>query len=1401
MQEQIEDAQTPAESPPQVELPVERGQESENEEPQPRAPHERESEPTPHPSPETPGDAGAPLEPQTGTVTTPTDKPPIRANDIRAAKPEEVKETKETEREPRREDALRELTAHELQKIEEVCVLPQSITHGELGRDAKVLVVYGPENTGKFTCAVRLGLDLLVGTPSADAAERGVLMNYRIGLDRLFKQIGLDHPRYRDALAAQQQLIENLDAMRFGDTETLRATRNRILDHLNHLAMDVLRTSFNQLCISVANVARAHIKVYRRSPRERRTLTDLLQTSSLAEGDICVIENVLINEADFAELSEELLALVDSKNYHLILTSIFQPDPSSGFPDYLGRIATFIDDDPARARFMHDVLHNHLRFYRQSIDDAVQTQVLGQLRLPRQIDEFCRRRTRLPPNAAAQQEIELAAEIAGYSDPRFLRSWFENLDENAKLYAMLIALFGELNHSILDDIYLVAVKRLRDDGVTKLNDSRQYGLNDIFEKTHAVEHARAVSFADRAFELEVRHQIGNYRHLLWSLMDILLQLIEHYRAPYYWEFRKALGVAIGQLGHYYANELEPTVFVNKLEALLHTLALHESGGVVAVVGYALDELCRASSEYHAFVTNLLKNWVESGDPDLMWASAAAVWRIYDGLARTAQADGGSSLAARRAADTLSNIRTTFAELAKTFDQFSDKARRKALVKILQPDRPEDVTLSPLREPEIARQVLQQLTVWALNNVSSILYAVRWIAIFDAEYAIRQINEWLSGKDDNLCALGQSASLQLFTESTDPEVQLIEERHKPLLDLIGPLLRTDQEVVNTILQALLEWVRRPDWLPRVHHALLKAANRATEDEAIRLIDGLSHEWLNSDVFDARRIGQSLIARACAILGMPVDLPGRYIAVILDGSRGSRLNRLSALLGRELYERLDSQVETRVAQLGDIRVFAQSSQPVSTSDLQMDYAKANLLMPPLEQLDQSTLHFALVVTWGTIADFEDALAASWRDRLLVAGTRRQPEWPESLEVISINSDDLEHSRKLTEAAARVCLARALASLPADDWWSTIGEYVQCLPSDVDTIAVKLNSWIGQLDTIESSRHPADLVRVIVCTILWLAKVDVGRSVKIIRDWLNTAGDSDESKLAQSVGAACGKALFRLHMHIDPPPSVETHDVLLSLAPSIAQLDWNSIAAVLEAVRRWAVRTEWATRLLIRPGGTHSEFVELIDIAAQNNYEALVSALETWPELTDTKPIPESVVQLLRSLRLRIALRTRKPLPPLGEGQSYYLVVVDVAGRSDQSRRRVGELAGKLVKRLNEEHKDRLLALGYKLGYDLPIRVLGEQFAPEAFIPANGEDRPALLGQILEAYAIEQVSFVVLFTNNAVLDEDDWRNTAWSDRVFRYSDGSQPRESPFAVIPKAADAEEIDSILHYLAQNRGV
>jgi hypothetical protein len=72
--------------------------------------------------------------------------------------------------------------------------------------------------------------------------------SYEIGISRMMNRIKPFENEYSDALVLEQRLLENISRSRqFGDSESTRADRFRIIDALNRIALSTLGVPFNEL--------------------------------------------------------------------------------------------------------------------------------------------------------------------------------------------------------------------------------------------------------------------------------------------------------------------------------------------------------------------------------------------------------------------------------------------------------------------------------------------------------------------------------------------------------------------------------------------------------------------------------------------------------------------------------------------------------------------------------------------------------------------------------------------------------------------------------------------------------------------------------------------------------------------------------------------------------------------------------------------------------------------------------------------------------------------------------------------------------------------------------------------------------------------------------------------------
>lgn len=91
------------------------------------------------------------------------------------------------------------------------------------------------------------------------------LFNYRIGTQKLLNFLGKDNPSYRVVASYEVQLLDNIrSAESFGDTETLRHERRRILSSLSDFSLKETNRKFVSFCkpdpIQVSSISESYIE-------------------------------------------------------------------------------------------------------------------------------------------------------------------------------------------------------------------------------------------------------------------------------------------------------------------------------------------------------------------------------------------------------------------------------------------------------------------------------------------------------------------------------------------------------------------------------------------------------------------------------------------------------------------------------------------------------------------------------------------------------------------------------------------------------------------------------------------------------------------------------------------------------------------------------------------------------------------------------------------------------------------------------------------------------------------------------------------------------------------------------------------------------------------------------------
>lgn len=1299
-------------------------------------------------------------------------------------------------------------TAHYLEQIDTVT------------SEQRIWVVSGSLQSGKFTTALHLGLALLqqgrpldrtlyepTETVSSQRRPEEYARGIRLLRQRLLERRSGGEGMLEDAAIAELGALEAslLDNLSNIDDENLRAARYRTLAQLSRRSFDLFNISFPDLCrwteptgngVTLASPAQAlpRVKILRQYKKDSLALLDLLEESQLEAQTIYIIEQAFESGVTLSELTPALRESLANKNCYLILTTELTEHllRDRGIPHISTR---FPHDGEKLLVFLRAVLVSHLDYYStvEAISEPVRAQVekasekilRDALRLPFTIDMFCARLRELPSDASSDEVTKLADEV-GRIDREATRAWFQALSENERLYALLSYLFGGVDRYTLDELYTVATRRLRQDGVVGLRDPREAGLGDIRDKVRAhVTEANTVQFNNLALVEETRRQVSNYHHILWSLCEVVfIDLIQQNSSTAAVRFRQSLGAAIGRLGVYHLLKLQP---------LLDALAAHDSGGVAATAGYILDGLVRTEPSLCSWIAEWIDRWARSQDPDRMWTACAAIWRVYDSVAELAGGDEAASHT-QLASDTLVKLRESLTEVASHPDRFHEGVRSRAAQRANEeaytafPDSPTDDSAAQA-QVEAARQALRetilqaQVQQWVAALVEAVHHALGQIARQHGDTVVTLVEGWLQDPpDSNQHVVGELAVGQLFSDTVAGQsqrtVRLSVERHEPLLRLVAPMLGADTDAIRELLGVLRHWIQQEEWAPRVQQALLDTAARVSPAHRLRLIDLVAEEWADEGMTVAA-VAQRVVARSRHIDGVPTDVPGSEGALILvDSTRPARRQRsIGARLARQVSLDLAAVAPTSLGALGFAQVLGSSDGQSPRGALAPTEAP-RLATPVVETLAGHDHFLVLLLTWGTIIDLDDLHEGPWSDRVLVGALSHAPVLPEGVAHITIT--DWRNPRQAASSissTATTQMVRALACRDADSWWQRIGPLLGLEVPDAQEVDRKLEQWLTNLRD-RSALPTEDPLRAVIATCCWLATADIAACVDRLARWLLSDDDSD--RLA---GGAAARALFYLFGSAPHVPPLSTHEALLKLVVPLAAQGWPSAHAILFAARRWVRERSWVERLLEPPDGAAAEILRLVDALSAGDRRHLARLLESWdtPLLGDnTDSTPGNVKRLREQLALRVALGSGRLLPPLTAGQSYGVVVVDTSIARRPLRRSMAQVASAAVQEIRKKYSDGTVQLLlFRLGQQTPLAGPTERPAADIIAPPDTALPPRLLGPLLSCLHVEQVRFVVLISPSPAHDEEDWYEPPWAERLHIYR-GASSDTLPIGVIP---------------------
>jgi WD40 repeat protein len=1120
---------------------------------------------------------------------------------------------------------LNDVGSDEREKIRAVYIRPKEyqevldrLKRQEKQERDRILIIYGEDHTGKYASALALGMDLL----EADRALPGRIIRYGrtrqenrplvdvFCSDEIYKEKA-DDETPRPAIFIIREAFENGISTTDLDSTGCQAIQHKLSANQSYL---ILTTDLPEEKISGARAPRIEMH--------------------LLPGQM-----------------EEVFSR------HLEWYRDHDRNPGQYF------YRTCQDNAPDLVRALDSAFKIDAFFERGSQD--FDRMVLGSLEPGKGQEDYLD--PEKPENKTLlKEQVERLAVRINRLGQEPTRPWFNGLSENDRLFAMLAVLFSDMPIQTIDLIFDELVSRLRRAGVATLTDSRERGRGDtLFAIRARLGGDEQVYFDNAIYIQEIWEQINNRHALLWEVVELSEEWIKKYRGPEFWELRRSFGIAIGRLG-IHRQQL--------LEMALDRLAEDASGEIVAVAGYALDGICQLGHDFYPFVLKLLEKWCNSGDPDLTWAAAASIWRVYETLSEKA---GSKDEPGSQARETLEKVDQDLTHLAETFDMYKKAGLNKAFKSEIQDKRPENLSQEEF-ENSIDDGMRKRLRDFAADNMRSIMYALRFIWFSSSGRVVDLLCRWLEAPEDsNLRFMGVNGAMHLLEETDDPRQILIDANHAPLLKLARKLLEVRGGLASDVLGILAGWLDQErwsqsgqgaSWPEKVQTSLLRAINHMDPSKLEGVRSGLIYHWLGGRTKEVQRFGWALLTHTYIIAGQPILLPGMARAgFALDASAISGDYDRSEF-GRGLSECTAARMDTYAFLLG-------RKEPVLSPDLveaetRLVHTKdlPRLIMPSMEWVPknfQGELLFFMILAWEQVLDLDDLEKED--KRVILAHLRPEEERggqvkPPPYTIIQPEENSGAEFRRMVEGRIDLELAGYLSGMQTSNLAAMLNEQAGFPSDDLEKVVAWLEERVKDSDSAALAEPGAcDALRLLVSGVVWLARVEPSRCVTLLSAWM---GDEDRTT-RRCLGEAASRLLFRIFSHPASLASQAQADEqprqICSLGAALLASchDPATLHTVLSAIRLWLAFPAWADLLLDRdyPGKDAGKpavtlLADLVDHAGLPEQTFLEETLQDWlkkdqpageahssalPEKTQV-PLPQPVHQAIHWLRVRLAARRR-------------------------------------------------------------------------------------------------------------------------------------------------------------------
>jgi len=1204
---------------------------------------------------------------------------------------------------------------------------------------------------------------------------------------------------------------------------------------------------------------------------DRKRLFELVSNTQFPKNSWCLIQDAFKKGIDPAELKFPYLSSLNErlleKNAFLVLTSNLDDLPKHEveliFKIQYGDDQTQIDD------FLKRVFWSHYRFiFSENLENVfpeeffktIEKKVLNHLSSPSDINRFYDSLRNIDITSELRKQIEIrnqreniklyieaidegqkqefiqcvvldvACKISQKTPASFEspRSWFNGLNENQRLYAMLVWLFDQLDRFTLNELYLESVDHLRIKGISNLANPRELGFEDLIESIQAVEDNGVITFLNPSFQTEIDWQISNRHSMLWLLVDVFEKHIQNYKGPEFWQLRRAYGIAIGRLARN---------FPQRLTTEINRLVQHGSGGVRVVAAYALAELCNQGEDFFPLIRKLLSNWIETGDPDDLWAASVCARWVYDALFllksdSKSNKKGKKIIVEKQSVDLfIEQIWEMLRDIAVKSQNNQLEAIYKGLREVLDEKVYKQLSQNQsLKDLELSEEdfykVLEKLIYWQKENLKTFITTLSRTADTDPTNVVDHLLSWINDKNADVNTMGLVAAFFLMDEDKLKREAIFTPRQEQSLRLVLPLIQKFPITAEEILTDLYTWFH-----PGIPAEVIKCYSQQLGQVVLYLNStgrkvfqaALTKTWFRNvgkEYQEIDGLGFALLKLICFFEGEPI-LPSvqGWIGFGIDDSTMGRKHQ-SQLLAEALYARLNARVPTYVFLMGQNKVVG-TPERVFHSLPFSHKPRPRLLIPALDAInheEQTFMKGVVALSFGPITDLDDFETLGVQDSLVVVKPdnipaftmpedkqpywlRSKGRWTDNISLVGLNGNSEIDWLKFDQDIDRL-IATQLIELPPDDTFTLIEKIAEFNFCNSLSAISQLRDWVSKENeyTLKERLKHCTAGQILI---LSLYRKDPQLVIKELQCWFtdNTTGSPFPIFASAYTHLLLKTALYEKVSLSDNEKTaydlwIDRYSPLITLLLSLIKQsnDYAHGVTVLSFVHRCILtkKAKITGQSVILKSYTiqYVELVKAFNPADKTNY---VKLHEKW--LNEQKGQTDEVFLYLDRMILLLNISSGNPLPDLKEGQKYIVILAQLHSVSVTSSSETGDNTEQklIADLLNGWPKVKPFAqyvpVVFRLGQTTPLSFSFDGNITDFESQTTSCGLPLLSAPIIELFPRDKLAFILMLNEDPVLDLEDWLDNSWNSIVptIWYSKDSAGQSQSGYLIPVSANKKE--------------